>query len=380
VKSNKLLDKVKLSLYQLYVQILKKYVGYFDGEYYTFNYEGGEIVLKPVEQAEYRRLITIVSRKHYQESSEVIPVIGRAEINKALALKKDSGSLAFYQIRQTDNHNSYVNYWKYTKADLKGTILLPETLLLGSKDLNKNVIHVKQHNKSIYVTEFNKQIFSAQKSLILSSSKQFLMSIGAPPKSELVVETEYPTVLASGLRKSFFSAVFTFMPSISFTRIFEVLKPSFLLISGALSLYLLISSGYLLVKSQLLERDIESLSSTANTAIANRNSFEQKNKQLAVFNERLAAINSVSKFWLAIEATFSLARYSNIRFIDGRFVLRGKTEKATQIIDMLTTSSYVKDVKFDNPVRKQRNEESFVISFILVEGQQEQTQLGGEHD
>jgi hypothetical protein len=57
--------------------------------------------------------------------------------------------------------------------------------------------------------------------------------------------------------------------------------------------------------------------------------------------------------------------FTNIRYEQNRFILRGITDKATELLETISKLPQVTDAKFDFPTRHSRTGEFFVISFSL---------------
>jgi hypothetical protein len=62
---------------------------------------------------------------------------------------------------------------------------------------------------------------------------------------------------------------------------------------------------------------------------------------------------------------FEQASFTQIQLVNHRFILRGQTQKATDILSLLTKMPNVQDATFDLPVSKNRLQERFTISFTL---------------
>jgi hypothetical protein len=60
---------------------------------------------------------------------------------------------------------------------------------------------------------------------------------------------------------------------------------------------------------------------------------------------------------------YAEGKFSNIRYQDGRFILRGSTTKATELLAKLANHEGVLDAHFDLPVMTNRSQENFTISF-----------------
>ena len=52
--------------------------------------------------------------------------------------------------------------------------------------------------------------------------------------------------------------------------------------------------------------------------------------------------------------------------VDNRIIVRGSTAKATDVLELIGSNTLTLDAKFDFPVRRNRNQDVFVISFKLA--------------
>jgi len=80
-------------------------------------------------------------------------------------------------------------------------------------------------------------------------------------------------------------------------------------------------------------------------------------------SELSSQFSSNAVIWSILLPLYSEAKFDNIRYDNGRFILRGKADKATELLAKLASTMGVLDAQFDLPVSTTRGLERFTISF-----------------
>jgi len=87
----------------------------------------------------------------------------------------------------------------------------------------------------------------------------------------------------------------------------------------------------------------------------------------------LNQLKETSPLWLVLINIYPDIQLSNVRIANNRFVIRGKADKATDIVAKLNAITGIDDAQFDFPVRRSRNKDVFVISFTVTEHKKNKT-------
>jgi len=361
---------IKNKYKKILLAFVSKYIGYYyDGNYFEIELVNQDLLFKKAVK-NFSPLIIIVSRAHYSEKSVSYPIDDKKEIKKLLQL--ESSSTKFHIFSGTES-GTIVNKWffqeKLSQLISHFCILIPESFILALS-LNQEDVLIVNGDSKTFITRTNKGVASACQSAMISDAQHFKMSVG---KSENGATID---INWQSLPKNIIKNLLKIPPELYWTfSCFSKQSPSkifkkFLLPALSLfSMYLAVTSSYLLVKGNSITNQLETYKEKVTVALEIENQLETELKKNADYYMALTDFNLRPEMWgLFLELTKTV-QFTNIRLVGERYVFRGETKKATEILAFLDANKNVTEAKFDYPVQKSRDLEFFVISFLIEQEQ-----------
>lgn len=321
-------------------------------------------------QLTHTALIQIIGRAHYTEQNENYPLSNKKELVNLIKINQQAsasepGGHSAYVINTLGSDQSKVTHWQFTPLP-KAWLNLPETLLLSHTLAPAQVIN-SQAFTPMYVTEHQRSVFSALTSSLINSPERFAAMFGIPCQQVTSINepAHFAQTLVKGLKAqpigqlaSFFS-----LPAGLVTK--AQLKITGAIIGALFIAYGALTSGYLLYKTHTLTAQLEQNKSSVNQALTTLTQFQTTSDKLATLQAFTNNQQLTSSVFFVLQELLTSAELSNIRYEDGRYILRGTADKATNALQVIINNSRVNNAKFDYPSRKERRGESFVISFTL---------------
>ena len=351
-------------------------VGYYDGEIKSFTLDcHNKLVLTAGTNRQTEPKILIISRQYYNEKVNDYPIENRKELSKLLKLENPANESCHY-IWRHDNGQSRVNIWQFSKKTPAAFIQLPESLLLAiasqaGTSSDKHVLTVDNSFKGtadLYVSQQQGAIYSSLKSSMINSVQRFIISAGLSQASQQssINHAQSATRLALGLQKIPLALWSAFINTSKLTSNNPLLiKKIAMPFIGVISSYLIVSSGYLVLKNHNLQAQLQQQRVQINQALNKQQQLDNnllRYKQLKSFFEQQ---DLSSPFWLVLANVLPEVKLSNIRKIGNRYVIKGSSERATAILEKISLLDNVVEAKFDRPSTKMRSKERFTIGFTL---------------
>jgi len=381
--------------------VLKKaicaFAGYYNGQLHRFVItDTGELTLKKVttDKADKKpnNLILIVARPFYSEQARSYPIDNKKELKKLLALEADSSSNAEDVIfhhwpsnKANDdkgNSQSQINLWQFSKQVPNAFLRLPETLLLALTCKKNQVLALTTDSEAdsdgnsngnkdkaeLYLTRSNSSVYSLTKTSVINSVQRFAMSVGiAQSKSTNVIANKnLATQLALGCKSLTLPLITSFIQKPKVADRLQLLKNTAIPLLLVLAVYLASTSAYLVYKENSLQQQLANQSSDVSAALTQQVNVDKQLSRYQTLQGFVATQRNTAYLWLVMAKLLPQAQFTNVRITGERYVLRGKATKATDLLELLSVNQAVKGAKFDFPVRKNRGQESFVISFELI--------------
>lgn len=349
-----------------YIKVITKYgLGYFDGRLSRL-IVGSDGATKILEaDNSFKPKIVIVGRQFYSERLNKYPIENARELSKYFSLNNKS---FYYLVNQVSDGCSWINEWEFSNEIPKAVIYLPESLLLANTiDLN-NSIQVSAPN-DLFVGRIKNGLSSLISTPLINNLSLYNLSLGIVDGelSEPLNSREYFCRLLSGLSKIQYRQLSAFTRFNLESNMFDGVSIKQVGISVALlvSAYLAFSSGYLVYQEKKLVNRLEFNNELVNEAITIENTYNDINSTVFKLASFVDGLESVDAVWRVILPLFREANISQLSYTQGRLIVAGETEKSTDLLTKLTKVEYVKDAKFDSPIRLYRGKEQFSISFIL---------------
>ncbi|WDE13269.1 hypothetical protein [Thalassomonas haliotis] len=338
---------------------------YFDGRLKRFYLdEHQQLRLKKVEGNEKSIPLLILSRQYYSELAKTYPIDNKSELKKLLKLEFiDEPSTHYHVWHQKDGY-SQVNIWRFVNNIPAALITLPESLLIALGNDDAQVAQVKT-DSTLFVGRHNALVHSALSNTVITSCQRFVMSTGvldSRPIRNISADT-FAQQLASGFNKAIFPALSAFIRAPERALNLQIVKKILIPFSLVFSCYLIASSTYLVGINYLLQQGGKDQTKEINQVLAAQQEVDLSLQRFLQLKAFWAEQQNSSQLWLVLPELFPYAQFSNIRIVDGRYVLRGSAQKATDLLARLSSLEQVVDAKFDYPTRKSKGRELFVIGF-----------------
>lgn len=339
---------------------------YFDDKLYRFiENASGRMELEESNDKRNNRLITVVSGRHYDELVRVYPVEKPGELQKLLKLEFE-GRRFHFQTVKVENGKSTVNVWQYHSSVPPSLVVIPETFLLA-KLVTAGQVLTLTTSQIYFVSNVTGVVHSQLLSSLIKDSETFAMSIGLAKEVEdlPVTSRSHAYALLSGIRRLTFGQIYSFFSVPEKESFTQRLKPLFLPLGILISLYLIGTSIYLYGYKSYLENGSIKYSDSLGEVLAVEDQLNALQTEYSAISEFHDAQPNVKGAWGVLFSLFEAARINSISFSQERFVVNGSADKATSILELVSTHPDVSEAKFDNPTRNNRGKELFVISFTL---------------
>jgi len=354
------------SKYSLYLNLLTRFGGYFDGQLYRFVAENG--VLKLTESVNNDCIkILVISSDYYNERAESFPVDNTKELKSLLKLHLEKND--FHLVQSSSEGHSKINVWRFTENLPKALFYLPESLLFAQLSLPREVVSVLGENKEQYVTQLDGVVYSANKQGVISSPENFAISAGCAVDVVHTLSFENKAnAIFQGLKKLPLVKVLPFFKTNEEQSRQKLLKGIGLPLVFVTLMYLVLSSSYILFKSLMIKNKLVSYDEHIVLLLNSKSDLDNNALRLAQLNNYWQTRQSKAHIWAVVAPLFEFANIRSINIQNGTVVIRGSTNKtsATKLLEGIARDKNVVEAKFDTPVRKSRNVENFIISFQLV--------------
>jgi hypothetical protein len=374
-------------------KILCRFCAYYaQGELYRFIYSPSGISLRAAEKG-FKPQALIIGRDYYQEQLLSLPIDDKSELAKLLKLQYAQPEYCYQVIRRAEG-KSLVNLWQYATDLPAAKLFIPESYLL-SQALQPNQVLVQSPlhplGKIQFVATPYQGCASAFKSTVVSSP--LLFSAGTGINLQDIVHSASPELagrLINGLMScpslklaDFISTTKTKLPG---SELRALLLPA----AAILSVYLGLTSAWLAWQQNSLETQIAAEKSQLRQALSLQDDFNRQQNKLSNLVTFFAQQQPNALVMLTLASLIEDAQIDVLRFVDGRFILLGKTNqapkdseaeantaesddsnkdkpiyRATEFLEKLISLPNVTDARFDAAVRRSNNYENFTVSFLL---------------
>ena len=361
-----LTDKTE-ALPAAYKKLICSSVSYFDGQHNRFiANDQNRLELSASEAVEQSSLVTIISRKYYSEKVNKYPIDDKAELTKLLKLEFQDQPKTFFHIMQIQDGNALVNVWQFSEQCPESLVCIPESLLVGLLLSPQSTAEI-QCQPALYIASSNNTVHSSLASPIINSINKFAMSVGVAQQADAIQikPSDLASVLACGLKKLNLNQVMSLVEKPNNDKLLNILKKLLIPFSVVFASYMAIASGYLVYQEADLKKQLASHNESVDSALNVQQNVDQQLQQFTAIADLLEGKQATSALWLVVHDFFDKVKFTNIRMVNGRTVLRGSTTKATLLLEQLSKIPYLEDAKFDYPTRSRKDIDVFVISFNL---------------
>jgi hypothetical protein len=346
-------------------KFVNKLVGYYDGTYYEFVQSKGNDWAFAPSKNKTNWPVLIVARGYYKESNKQYPITNTRELYKVLALEKSSDDTAQFMVGDTEGNHVVANKFELVQKFENSMMKIPETVLIATAAEHCVAYKSKANDKQIFVTMNQGVVHSATQTAIINSHEVFAATTGTKLSAhqEVITSKELANILVKGLLK-LPAAKWRHFVSINTQRVSERLfKYTLLPLVLGGCVYLASLSAYLFWQDTQYDKEIASKKEQVSSLLSTQVQLDDDLADIELYKSIFSDRTLDSYTWLALEPVFKSAQISNLKGKNGFITIRGRADRATSIIELLNQQDMVKNVKFDSPIRKQRNKEEFVISF-----------------
>ncbi|MDN4503141.1 hypothetical protein QX776_12065 [Alteromonadaceae bacterium BrNp21-10] len=362
-----------------YALLSKLPLGYFDGNLHKLSTNSKGKVELLLANDNFKPWILIVSREHYHEALDKLPIVNQKEAKRLLALNYPETE-NFFSLNGVTENQTFFNHWTFASSIPNSFIYLPEGLLLARTLGNDNAICIEEKSgpARLYVAATMQGILSTKPTKILNSLARFCQSCGLKEQgvNKNIGAAELADTLSKGLLSLTIKDWLIFWRRPTRRLGFADIKHSVIAGIGCVIGYIIFSSAYLYWQDNQMQQQLQNGKVDVSEALEVQERLNRLEEQLQILSPVIAEFKSNTAIWRILLPLYSQAEFSNIRFENNRFILRGTTTKATDLLAKITLSIGVADAKFDLPVSFSRNRESFTISFRLQQPPPEVTHVG----
>jgi len=350
--------------------LLVKTGGYFNGNLYRFILDENQqlhLAKEVVEKDSFSPKVIIAARKFYQEKVINLPIDNKQELKKLLSLKFQHQPRTHYAIGKIEDGKSLVNCWHYNNAVPSAAIILPESLLLTLTANNDQIICVD--NNQLFAVRSQGGVYSQRPTNNITTTQRFSISVGVAQGEDIKVikQQQLAQQLALGCQQLSASLLSCFINLPKPASTTKLLKNIFIPVAAVLTVYLSLTSGYLLYREANVQTQLAEQSQQVSQALDNQQKYDARVNQYHELVGFLKNKQPKSPIWLVLSDAFTQAQFSSIRLVNNRYVVRGKTEKAINLLELLVKHPLVKEAKFDSPTRTRKKQEYFTISLAFID-------------
>lgn len=367
--------------------ILASQGGYLADSLYAFKRtKENEFELQPTQDEKTAKLRwLILSREHYFETSKEYPIANKNDLKQALQFDDDKApfeGVTLQHIERINEQSHRVTFWVINPKVLDSLnvlpwLILPESFVLA-KALNKNtnLATIECINKTLFISKTGQGIFSGIQSAQTPNVECFAFSTGSPINVDndqhlLASAKDFVGLLVTGLKSLSLANIKGFVVNLNDINWQGYpWKQTAIITTIVLTFYLMLSSGWLVIKQELLDQQLTAQKMQVNQALSLQKNYQQQLQWQKVLVDPLADVFPYWNTWpivleaVSVGATFTAVHYKNEKVnIHGT---ANQSIKATDVLAKLSKNTDVISPSFSKPVRKYRGNENFAISFSFA--------------
>lgn len=355
-----------MHLRQFLLSILGKLpIGYYNGKLYKISSVKGQKTSFTLAEDKFKPWILIASRELYKEELDKLPLTNQSEVKRLLTLNNPNKDFQ-YRINNVTENMTFYNSWGFSKILPDAPILLPESVILANASEN-DIFELKGplEKTILYIAKTEQGIFSSVPTKMLNSTARFAQSCGlnAQETSHFLSFEQLPALLLKGLSCLKIKDWLTFTKKSAQNFSLDNIKRPLLLVVVCFTGYFTVTSGYLYWQKWQVEQQLQDEQADVSSALALQDDLNYIKNRVQVLSPVVANFKSNTIIWTILLPLYEQANFANIRYEAGRFILRGTTDKATELLYEIASYEGVFDAKFDLPVSINRQRETFTISF-----------------
>ena len=319
--------------------------------------------------------IAIIAKAHYKEHWQSFSSTSRKDLLKIIALKKNTVSDKNYitQIFENKNIDGFnvktTTFSQMVLNDLGGKIvLIPETELIVNNDSEPKVYQLETVAGTLFFGGFGNKATSSYAQGIMSDIEVFKLSAGLPDdtKTNIINKQEFNPFITTQLlvqkfdlllRKSFYQP----------RKWFSLNRLHLLYVAPLITMlcFYIFSNGYLFLQTHKIEQKLSQGGSQVNQLLIQKQELDRKIEVLSVISAEFSEQHLVHYYW---EIVFQLVNQgmiiTKISFDKGELDIRGRADKASEVLSNIVTNKYVVSAVFDGSVRNYRDKDDFTLKIM----------------
>lgn len=356
--------------------LLQKKVGYLAGQPERFVLKQGLWCVESAPASELSKPVMIVARHCYQEFVKTYPIASLKELKSVLVQEYAGKPLVRHVIAAADGNQRKVCTYVFSAATAvalqKSWLILPESMLLWVGQPEAAIFQINS-TQPFFLSSVTDLPVSQRLNPLMHSVERFALSQGLPTETptRLLAQNELPAALAAGFQRVLFQPLLhnfwqTPQARWSATQLRLVTAG---VVSAAL-LYMLGSSLYLQLAVSRHEHAIAALGSEVNALLDTQSDYEKQVEDFARYQTVHDKKQYTAHLWLVLAELAQkdpALEFNSINSEDNALVVRGKTNRATELLALLQAHPMVRRSEFSAPVLREGDKESFVITLELVQ-------------
>lgn len=315
----------------------------------------------------------VLSRTCYQEETRTFPALDLDELKVILKLEYPDLSSVRYRIVRSELEVSrrHVTVWRLKPhLNLAARVWIPETYLLA-ESLQKNQILKYESGvddlQTFWLGHSPRGGVSTPVTPAIHNARLFAMGAALPELAEApyLDSRALAGALINSLQELPVKEWLNFLPHLNIRDLLPKLAVRLAPLMITLSVYLGLSSAYLIWQKQTLNEHLGAVTGDVAKLLDSRTRYENSIASLTEMSEWLNRQSPFSSAWLVLRPLLDSVRIEILRTEYSRIVISGTAPRATEVLERLSADPRVKDARFDEATSQSGNRDYFTISFVL---------------
>lgn len=319
--------------------------------------------------------VVVVAKSHFSERWQSYSSISKKELKQIIDLQKkseDTGATIFQAIENKSIDGFDVKKITFDKSLLMeiGTkkILIPETELFSHKI--ESLVLLKTPVGELFFSSFGDKVSSSYAKGLVKNIDTFKLTAGIPQEiNEIIIEKDqfgrfiFEQLISLNMATLFSKTAFNIQTWFNRNNLHLLYWAPLL---TALCFFI-ISNSFLWIKANNIENRLAEQSSQVGDLLIYKQTQDKRSHLLKLLNEEFSKTGTVHEHWSLI---YNLVEngmiISRLSFKDDLISVRGKAQKASNVLANIAKHPNVISASFNGAMRKQRNMENFTLDIVPV--------------
>lgn len=335
--------------------LLDTLISYYDGKY-------NPLFKRQASNLSVSRVL-VISPEFYTQELKTYPINNKRALNKVLKLKRQQNEI--YQIISLGEEKSAVVHWFLKLEKLpKASAYIPETALLPEQDCVQE-FYAQQSQRYFYYF-FKERCYLSPAHGMIDSVERFCMASGIATKPDnIITDQDKLPLLRANINLNTLALITQQLQKPSKESLRKGWYSALIPAAAILTAYLALTSGWVAYQHSKLSAQVTTQNSQVDELFALQNSVQRSEEQLSQLLQYVDSRPQYINLWLVFAPLFESIEIDYIRITRERVSFRGTAEQATTVMQNLSDSGLVSELRFDTPVATSRGKDRFTISFIL---------------